>query len=89
MLSQTSPRLRGVTLSHYIHTYSHLFTPIHTIFVHIHTPQVEEIRRMLSETSPWLLGVTAAVSLLHSVFDFLAFKNDVQFWRNNKSSAAG
>jgi hypothetical protein len=25
------------------------------------------------------------VSLLHSVFDFLAFKNDIQFWNKNKS----
>ncbi|EOD13312.1 hypothetical protein EMIHUDRAFT_316803 [Emiliania huxleyi CCMP1516] len=46
---------------------------------------VEEMRRMLLETNPWLLGLTMAVSLLHSLFDFLAFKNDVQFWRDNKS----
>jgi hypothetical protein len=26
-----------------------------------------------------------AVSLLHSVFDFLAFKNDVAFWKDNRS----
>ena len=47
------------------------------------------------------VGVTAVVSLLHIVFDMLAFKascthllyclrdplwqNDIQFWRNNKS----
>jgi len=31
------------------------------------------------------LGVTAVVSVLHMLFDFLAFKNDIQFWRNNKS----
>ena len=23
--------------------------------------------------------------MLHSVFDFLAFKNDIGFWKNNKS----
>ena len=27
------------------------------------------------ETSPYLLGLTVAVSILHSVFEFLAFKN--------------
>ena len=25
------------------------------------------------------------VSLLHTLFDMLAFKNDIVFWRNNKS----
>ena len=25
------------------------------------------------------------VSMLHMVFDFLAFKNDIQFWKGNKS----
>lgn len=25
------------------------------------------------------------VSLLHTVFDFMAFKNDIGFWRDNKS----
>jgi len=28
---------------------------------------------------------TQAVSMLHSVFDFLAFKNDVAFWKDNRS----
>jgi len=32
-----------------------------------------------------LFGITAVVTLLHSVFDFLAFKNDIQFWKNRKS----
>ena len=45
------------------------------------------MREMLLETSPWLLVLTALVSLLHTVFDMLAFKNDVQFWRKKKSMA--
>ena len=36
------------------------------------------MRETLLETSPWLLGVTFVVSLLHMLFDFLAFKNDIQ-----------
>jgi hypothetical protein len=40
---------------------------------------------MLLDTDPWLLGLTAAISMLHSAFDFLAFKSDVQFWRQAKS----
>jgi hypothetical protein len=45
----------------------------------------DEIKRMLTETDPWLLGLTMVVSVLHSVFDFLAFKNDIAFWKSNKS----
>ena len=41
--------------------------------------------RRLTETSPVLLGITAFVSVLHMLFDFLAFKNDISFWKNNKS----
>jgi len=27
--------------------------------------------------------VTAFVSVLHTVFDMLAFNNDISFWKNN------
>lgn len=37
--------------------------------------QQEEMKRMFLETNPILLTVTMIVSALHSVFDFLAFKN--------------
>lgn len=45
----------------------------------------QEIKRMLVETNPLLLAVTVIVSLLHALFDYLAFKNDIAFWRENKS----
>lgn len=32
-----------------------------------------------------VIGVTFAVSILHMLFDMLAFKNDIQFWRKKKS----
>ena len=34
--------------------------------------------RMITDTNPFLLAVTVIVSTLHSVFDILAFKNDIQ-----------
>ena len=37
--------------------------------------ETDEFKRVLLDTNPWILGLTVAVSLLHSVFDFLAFKN--------------
>ncbi|KAI9144179.1 cleft lip and palate transmembrane protein 1-domain-containing protein [Paraphysoderma sedebokerense] len=46
--------------------------------------EIDEIKRMFVETNPYFLGLTMFVSLLHSVFDFLAFKNDIQFWRNKE-----
>ena len=45
----------------------------------------EEMKRMILETNPYLLGTTMIVTLLHTIFDFLAFKNDIQFWNNKKN----
>ncbi|KAJ3150570.1 hypothetical protein HDU89_002977 [Geranomyces variabilis] len=47
--------------------------------------ETDEIKRLFLDTNPILLAITVIVSTLHSVFDFLAFKNDVQFWRNKKT----
>jgi len=45
---------------------------------------IDEIKRMLIETSPWLLITTAVVSVLHLLFEMLAFTNDVAHWRTKK-----
>ncbi len=37
------------------------------------------------ETNSYLLAVTISVSIIHAVFEILAFKNDIQFWRTRKS----
>ncbi|KAI8994572.1 cleft lip and palate transmembrane protein 1-domain-containing protein [Pilobolus umbonatus] len=49
---------------------------------------IDEVKRMFLETNPVLLGTTIAVSLLHSLFEMLAFKNDIAFW-NKKSNSVG
>lgn len=46
---------------------------------------LDDIKRIFIESNPYYLGVTMIVSLVHTVFDFLAFKNDIGFWRQNKS----
>ncbi|THV08204.1 cleft lip and palate associated transmembrane protein [Dendrothele bispora CBS 962.96] len=46
--------------------------------------EMDEIKRMLLETNPYFLGLTALVSVLHMVFEMLAFKNDVSHWREKK-----
>lgn len=47
--------------------------------------EIDQVKSMFRDTNPILLGVTILVSLLHSVFDFLAFKNDIEFWKNRKN----
>jgi hypothetical protein len=47
--------------------------------------EADEVKRIFLEGNPIFLALTVAVSLLHSVFDVLAFKNDVAFWKDNKS----
>ena len=45
-----------------------------------------ETKRTILQTNPKLLLLTFVITVLHTVFDFLAFKNDIQFWRNRKSA---
>jgi hypothetical protein len=47
--------------------------------------ETDEVKRIFLEGNPYLLALTMVVSMLHSVFDFLAFKNDIGFWKENKS----
>lgn len=46
------------------------------------------LKRMFLESNIYLISVTMVVSLLHTVFEVLAFKNDIQFW-NKKDSVEG
>jgi len=45
----------------------------------------DEIKRIFVVTNPWYLGLTMTVSLVHTLFDLLAFSSDVGFWSKNKS----
>merc|ERR1712032_407547 len=42
--------------------------------------QMLQMRDLFANTNPYLLAGTLIVSVLHIIFEFLAFKNDVQFW---------
>ncbi|TKY85707.1 hypothetical protein EX895_005247 [Sporisorium graminicola] len=50
--------------------------------------EIDMIKTMLLETNPWFLALTIVVSILHSVFEFLAFSSDVRHWKN-KDDLAG
>eukprot|EP00441_Pelagodinium_beii_P027617 CAMPEP_0197677498 /NCGR_PEP_ID=MMETSP1338-20131121/88504_1 /TAXON_ID=43686 ORGANISM="Pelagodinium beii, Strain RCC1491" /NCGR_SAMPLE_ID=MMETSP1338 /ASSEMBLY_ACC=CAM_ASM_000754 /LENGTH=557 /DNA_ID=CAMNT_0043258325 /DNA_START=14 /DNA_END=1684 /DNA_ORIENTATION=+ len=43
------------------------------------------LKRLVIDTNPYFLAFSATFMLLHTVFSMLAFKNDIQFWRQNKS----
>ncbi|KAF9359975.1 hypothetical protein BGX26_010903 [Mortierella sp. AD094] len=49
--------------------------------------ELDEVKRMLIETNPYLLILTVIVSCLHSAFEMLAFKNDIAFWKDKKGTA--
>ncbi|TKA24015.1 hypothetical protein B0A50_06906 [Salinomyces thailandicus] len=48
--------------------------------------EMELIKETLIDTNPWLLGTTAVVSILHMLFELLAFKSDVGHWRSKKDN---
>ncbi|KAG8623300.1 hypothetical protein KVT40_008276 [Elsinoe batatas] len=48
--------------------------------------EMELIKETLLDTSIYLLGTTAIVSVLHMIFEMLAFKNDVSHWRKKKDN---
>ncbi|KAK3105524.1 hypothetical protein LTR53_018267, partial [Teratosphaeriaceae sp. CCFEE 6253] len=47
---------------------------------------MELIKETLLDTNPWLLGTTVIVSMLHMIFELLAFKSDVGHWRKKKDN---
>ncbi len=48
--------------------------------------EMELIKETLLDTNPFLLGTTVIVSILHMVFEMLAFKSDVGHWRKKKDN---
>merc|ERR1712020_635969 len=45
----------------------------------------DEVKGIFADTNMVLSMVTFGVSAVHLLFDFLAFKNDISFWRNRQS----
>ncbi len=44
------------------------------------------IKETLLDSNPWLLGTTVVVTILHMIFEMLAFKSDVGHWRKKKDN---
>ncbi|XP_025413937.1 cleft lip and palate transmembrane protein 1-like protein [Sipha flava] len=47
---------------------------------------IDEIKAIF-DTNHYLLLISIIVAFVHILFDFLAFKNDISFWRSRKSMA--
>ncbi|KAG8240246.1 hypothetical protein J437_LFUL004706 [Ladona fulva] len=45
---------------------------------------IDEVKSIFADTNLWLLCLTVFVASIHLLFDFLAFKNDVSFWRRRE-----
>lgn len=50
------------------------------------TSEVEQLKVTLLESNPYLLAITAIVSVFHMLFEFLAFKSDISHWKNKKDT---
>lgn len=48
---------------------------------------LDDVKGLVRDTNLVLLLVTMSVTAIHLLFDFLAFKNDVEFWRRQRSLA--
>lgn len=46
--------------------------------------EFEKFKEILLDTNSYLLGTTFIVSILHMIFEGLAFKNDISHWRKKK-----
>ncbi|CAG9796774.1 unnamed protein product [Diatraea saccharalis] len=48
---------------------------------------VDDVKGIFADTNLYLLSATVCIASCHLLFDFLAFKNDVSFWRRKRSLA--
>lgn len=46
---------------------------------------VDEVKSIFTDTNFYFLALTFAVAAVHILLDFLAFKNDIHFWRGRKT----
>ena len=45
----------------------------------------DEVKGIFANTNLHFLALTVLISTFHLLFDFLAFKNDIHFWKNKKT----
>lgn len=45
---------------------------------------IDDLKRLVADTNVTLLAITMLASALHLLFEFLTFKSEVSFWKQNK-----
>uniref|UniRef100_A0A8D9DP68 Lipid scramblase CLPTM1L n=1 Tax=Cacopsylla melanoneura TaxID=428564 RepID=A0A8D9DP68_9HEMI len=48
--------------------------------------EIDDVKSMFADTHLYVFLTTIVVSFVHLLFDFLAFKNDVSFWKNRTNT---
>lgn len=48
--------------------------------------EIDDVKSMFADTHLYVFLTTMIVSFVHLLFDFLAFKNDVSFWKSRKNT---
>lgn len=43
------------------------------------------MKKMFLETNPYFLGLTMFISFIHMIFEFMAFKSEIEFWKGRES----
>lgn len=46
---------------------------------------LDDVRGIFTDTNLFLLALTFGITVLHLLFDFLAFKNDINYWKHRDS----
>jgi len=47
--------------------------------------EVDEVKGIFADTDLYFLGLTFIIAAVHILFDFLAFKNDISYWKKRKT----
>eukprot|EP01127_Copromyxa_protea_P021579 TRINITY_DN7467_c0_g1_i2.p1 TRINITY_DN7467_c0_g1~~TRINITY_DN7467_c0_g1_i2.p1 ORF type:complete len:447 (-),score=71.75 TRINITY_DN7467_c0_g1_i2:34-1374(-) len=47
--------------------------------------EADNVKKILLDNDPYILAFTFFISVAHMILDTLAFKNEIQFWREKKS----
>ncbi|CAB1334753.1 unnamed protein product, partial [Coregonus sp. 'balchen'] len=66
----------------WIHMQDVMFSLKHFGFTEVN---IDEIKGVLVDNNLYLLALTTLVTAFHFIFEFLAFKNDISFWRKKKN----
>eukprot|EP00929_Paragymnodinium_shiwhaense_P105406 TRINITY_DN70401_c0_g1_i1.p1 TRINITY_DN70401_c0_g1~~TRINITY_DN70401_c0_g1_i1.p1 ORF type:complete len:608 (-),score=137.76 TRINITY_DN70401_c0_g1_i1:121-1944(-) len=51
----------------------------------VNSYDIDSFKQMIGGSSPWKIIIVYSITILHFIFEYLAFSNDIQFWRSKTS----